>query len=77
MTRNQLHARQAYREAWSAYCLTKDPKKKRELEECMDALQPQIAPGPNEEWMAFARSLPGFLAFWNRWHEEVTESHGA
>lgn len=68
-------AKRAYREAWSSYCLTSDPEKRQELERVMDSLQPKIAPGPNEAWKTFAKSLPGFVEFWDRWHRESTEKY--
>jgi predicted secreted Zn-dependent protease len=66
-------AKEAYRAAWSSYCLCTDPETKLELERTMDHLQPKISPGPDEHWRAFAASLPGFLEFWGRWRDEALE----
>lgn len=68
-----LEAKEQYRSTWTTYCLCPDPVQKRALEKLMDSLQPQICLGPGPEWKAFAKTLPGFLEFWDRWHLEVTE----
>jgi len=65
-------AKEAYRKAWGAYCLTGlNLEKKQMLEELMDDLQPKICRGPGPEWDAFVQTLPGFLEYWARWQETV------
>lgn len=66
-------AKEQYRAAWTSWCLSQDLTQKRELEKLMDSLQSQISSGPGPEWQAFAKTLPGFLEFWNRWGDEMKE----
>ena len=67
MQRN-LRAEGAYAAAWQQWCATFDAGKKRELEQIMDSLQPQIATSPNDpRWAVFIDGLPGYRAFWENW----------
>lgn len=68
-------AKEVYRQAWTAWCLTQDPVRKQELEEQMDAVQSTIAYGPGPEWDEFAASLPGFLEFWGRWYLRIKSAY--
>jgi len=71
MTKDE--AKEAYRQAWLGWCLATTQKTKRMHEHRMDGLQSSITRGPGPEWQAFAESLPGFIKFWEGWHEEVVD----
>lgn len=59
-------AKDAYRRAWIAWKSTASATKRRQLEDLMDSLQPQIAKGPGDPvWKEFTASLPGYLEFWS------------
>lgn len=66
-------AKDAYRQAWTGWCLATTPSTKRALERQMDSLQSSITRGPGIEWQAFAETLPGFIEFWEGWHTKVTK----
>ena len=68
-------AKEAYRQAWMGWRLTQDPERKRKLEQQMDAVQPIITPRPGPEWDEFTKSLPGFLEFWQGWHEKTVSNY--
>lgn len=70
---SQAEAKEAYRSAWSSYCLCQDPGQKLEFEKLMDSLQPKICRGPGPEWQAFAETLPGFLELWDRMAVEMKQ----
>ena len=71
MTKDE--AKEAYRQAWMGWCLATTQESKRRFERTMDSLQTSITRGPGPEWQAFAETLPGFIKFWEGWHEDVVE----
>lgn len=69
----QAQAKTVYRQAWASWCLTKKDAHKHKMERLMDDMQERIAPGPGVVWETFARSIPGFIEYWESWHEESLE----
>lgn len=70
----QDEAKETYRQAWMAWCMTQDPVRKQQMEKLMDDAQLSIAKSPKDpEWEAFAKSLPGFLEFWQGWAQDQIE----
>lgn len=60
-------AKEVYRQAWVAWCITQNPARKQQMEQLMDDAQVFIAKSPKDpEWGAFAQTLPGFLEFWQK-----------
>jgi hypothetical protein len=53
-------AQEAYRANWLAHQNESRQEVKKALEEAMDRLQEQIAPGPGPIWTEFKATLPGF-----------------
>lgn len=72
MTKDE--AKEAYRQAWMGWCLATTQESKRRCERTMDSLQTSITRGPGPEWQAFVDTLPGFVQFWEDWHEETVRN---
>ena len=67
-------AEDCYRVAWHTWLTTQDDKTRQAMQQLMDDLQPSIASCPNDpRWGCFAKSLPGFLDFWERMQDECGE----
>jgi hypothetical protein len=72
---DQKIAQHAYRKTWESWLLAKSPKRKRELEEIMDQLQPQCVdpPMPGPDWDAFIDTLPGYREWWDGQRAKLEE----
>jgi len=67
-------AQDAYRQAWTGWCLATKPEVKRMFEGRMDKLQPLVCERPGPVWDAFIDTLPGFREFWDGWYVNTMES---
>ena len=69
-------AKAAYRATWENYLLRRCRDERRQLEELMDELQSYcvVPPNPGPEWDEFVATLPGFNAYWERFHTSCKEA---
>ena len=72
MTKHE--AQEAYRQAWTGWCLALDSEAKKVFETRMDSLQSSITERPGPEWAAFIKTLPGYQEFWDGWLLSVKEN---
>lgn len=62
-----VEAKNLYKTAWTSWCLVRDIKAKKRLQEYLQDLQEQIAPDPQQpEWHEFIATIPGYVDFWRR-----------
>ena len=68
-------ARAAYRATWENYLLCRSRRGRTELGDLLDHLQCFCVepPRPGAEWDAFVATLPGFNAYWERFHSSCKE----
>lgn len=71
-------AQAAYRATWENFLLNRDPDVRRGFTELLDDLQEFCVAPPRAgpEWDAFTASLPGFNAYWERFHSSCKEAGG-